>query len=139
VRIIALSGYCERIYISEMIEAGVNGYIVKSGGADELVAGIRAVAGGYSFFSPQVSYILARRPRDNGPGAAAPPLSVLGKREKEVLRLVAGGNRSGTIGTSLGITAATVDVHRRNIKDKLGLYSTADLTRYAIREGLISS
>jgi two-component system NarL family response regulator len=67
---------------------------------------------------------------------STPPSTVLGQREQEVLRLLADGKRSSEIASSLGISPATVDVHRRNIKHKLGLHTTAELIRYAIREGL---
>lgn len=137
-RIVALSGFADRIYIEEMLKAGAHGYVVKSAGADELVSAIRAVAGGRSFLSPEATQVMLRRIQPDQ-GAVAPPPSVLGKREREVLSLLAGGKRSAEIAASLGITVGTVEVHRRNIKQKLGINCTADLTRYAIHEGLIPS
>jgi two-component system NarL family response regulator len=86
-----------------------------------------------------VSGILAKRSDTAEHSPAAPPASVLGKRETEVLHLIASGKRSAEIAAILGIAPATADSHRRNIKLKLGINSTADLTRYAIREGLIDS
>lgn len=136
--IVALSGYADRLYIEEMLKAGAQGYVVKSAGADELIAAIRAVAKGRSFLSPDATQIMVRRIHgDREP--AVPPPTVLGRRELEVLRLLAEGRRSAEIAATLGITVATAEVHRRNIKQKLGLHSVAELTRYAIREGLISS
>lgn len=137
-RIVALSGFADRIYIEEMLKAGAHGYVVKSAGAGELVSAIRAVAGGRSFLSPEATQVMLRHIRPDD-GDIAPPPSVLGKREREVLSLLASGMRSAEIAASLGITVGTVEVHRRNIKRKLGLNCTADLTRYAIHEGLISS
>ena len=136
VRIVALSGHADRIYIEEMLKAGAQSYVVKSSGAVDLVAAIRAAARGRSFLSTEVTQVLVRTMHQDG-GASTPPPSALGKREQEVLRLVAGGMASAGIAAKLGITVATADAHRRNIKRKLGIYSVAELTRYAIRAGLI--
>ncbi|CUW39652.1 putative response regulator, LuxR family [Magnetospirillum sp. XM-1] len=137
-RVVALSGFADRIYIEEMLKAGAHGYVVKSAGADELVSAIRAVAGGRSFLSPEATQVMLRHIQPDA-DTVAPPPSVLGKREREVLVLLAGGLRSAEIAASLGIAVATVEVHRRNIKQKLGMNRTADLIRYAVHEGLISS
>ena len=137
--VVALSGHAERIYLEQMLKAGANGYVVKSAGADELIAAIRAVITGKSYLSPEMARLMVDRIRDRDVQAAAPPLSVLGKREKEVLTCLAKGKRSGEIASELGISPGTVDVHRRNIKQKLGLHTVAELTSYAIYEGLISS
>lgn len=138
VQIIALSGYAERIYVEEMLKAGAIGYVLKSAGVDELISAIRAATKGNSFLSPEIAQLLVRRIRPDGKTKTPPP-SVLGKRETEVLRLLSSGKRSAEIAQELGITVATIEVHRRNIKQKLGLYSTAELTSYAIHEGLAAS
>lgn len=137
-RIVALSGYVEKIYVTEMLKAGAHGYVAKSAGADELIAAIRAVAGGHNFLSAEVTQLMIRPPTTSA-NEAVPPPSVLGKREREVLGLLAAGNRSAEIAARLGIAEATVEVHRRNIKQKLGLHTVAELTRYAIRQGLTAS
>lgn len=136
IRVLALTGYTDTIFLEEMMKAGARGFVVKSAGSDELVFAIRAVSAGKIFLSPEITagmvrHVPPRDPRD------APPLSVLGKREQEVLRLLAEGRTSPEIARSLGISPATADVHRRNIKQKLRLNSIAEMTRYAIREGLI--
>ncbi|HIJ61878.1 MAG TPA: response regulator transcription factor [Rhodospirillaceae bacterium] len=138
VHVVALSGHADRLYIEEMLKAGAYGYVVKSAGADELIAAIRAVVDGRKFLSSEVTGLMIRHFHEDGP-AESPPSTVLGRREIEVLRLLAEGKRSGEIAASLGITVGTTEVHRRNIKQKLGIHSTAELTRYAIREGLITS
>lgn len=135
VQILALSGYADRLFIDEMLKAGALGYVLKSAGADELLAAIRAVAGGQFFLSPGASNSMLRSQLGGLPGQM-PPISVLGKREQQVLRLIAAGRRSAEIARELGITTGTVSVHRSNLKKKLALSSTAELTRYAIREGL---
>ena len=138
-RVVALSGHAERIYVEEMLKAGANAYVVKSAGADDLISAIRVVMSGRSFLSPEVAQLLVRRFRSAEEETSTPPPSVLGNREREVLGLLALGKRSGEISTEMGISAATVDVHRRNIKQKLGLRSVAELTGYAIHEGIISN
>lgn len=135
--ILALSGHADRIYVEEMLKAGARGYVVKSAGTDELIAAIRAVAVGHTFLSPEVTRLMMPRSISDTRSTIPPP-SILGRREHDVLRLLAEGKRSAEIAACLGISNATAEVHRRNIKRKLGLYTTAELTRYAIREGLCS-
>lgn len=133
--VVALSGYADRLFIDEMLKVGALGYVIKSAGAAELLAAIRAVAEGQLFLSSAATDCMLRSHVGSKPGAL-PPISVLGKREQQVLRLIAAGRRSADIAAELCITTGTVSVHRTNLKKKLGLTSTAELTRYAIREGL---
>jgi two-component system NarL family response regulator len=138
VKVVALSGYSDRQFVEEMLRAGAEAYVLKSAGADELIGAIRAVRGGGRFLSPELSGLLLP-PVPAGDELSLPPISVLGRREQQVLCLVADGRRSAEIAAQLGIATATVDVHRRNIKQKLRLRTTAELTRYAVREGLRSA
>ncbi|HJW03185.1 MAG TPA: response regulator transcription factor, partial [Azospira sp.] len=132
VGIVALSGYSDRMFVEEMLKAGARAYVLKAAGGDDLVRAIRAVHQGQAFLSPEIAgALLPRSPTAQAEGP--PPLSVLSKREQEVLALVAAGHSSEEIAQALGITAATANVHRRNLKAKLGLRSVAELTRYAIR------
>lgn len=134
IRIVALSGYTERIFVDEMLKAGAQAYVVKSAGSEELIFALRAVSKGHRFLSPEITQCMLEPGSDELPSPA-----LLGKREQEVLCLLASGRRSQEIALQLGISPATVDVHRRNIKQKLGLGSVAELTRYAIRKGLLSA
>lgn len=129
-RIVALSGYGDRMYVEEMLKAGARAYVLKSAGVDELIRAIHAAVAGHVFLSPEITAGMLRR------DASQVPVSVLSKRELDVLRLLASGLRSAEIAAQLGIAVTTVEVHRRNIKQKLGLRTVAELTRYAIREGL---
>lgn len=138
IRIVALSGYSDRLFVDEMLKAGAQAYVLKSSGADELISAIRAVMEGHSFLSPELTRVMVRGVQRDQDAPLA-PMTSLGKREREVLCLLADGRRSAAIAAELGIATATVDVHRRNIKKKLNLFSTAELTRYAIREGLRSA
>jgi DNA-binding NarL/FixJ family response regulator len=136
--IVGLSGYTDKVFVDEMLRAGGRAYVVKSAGTRELISAIRAVLAGHLFLSPEITRsMLGQRIEDEV--HTTPPLSVLGHRERDVLKLLAKGLRSVAIGAELGIQPATVDVHRSNIKNKLGLRTVAELTRYAIREGLLSS
>lgn len=136
--IVALSGYADRQFVEEMLKAGAQAYVVKSAATEELLNAIRTVAKGQCFLCAEVTHFMIRGISSGG-DAKAPPVTVLGKREREVLRLLAEGRRSAAIASELGISVGTVEVHRRNIKEKLGLHTTAELTRYAIREGLASA
>ncbi|HJV60932.1 MAG TPA: response regulator transcription factor [Albitalea sp.] len=134
-RIVALSAYADKRFVAEMLRAGAAAYVTKSSAGTELVRAIRAVAAGDSYFCPEVAGALLAEVRE---GSGPDEDTRLGRREREVLRLVAQGMRSAAIAEQLHIAVATVEVHRRNIMRKLGLRSVADLTRYAIREGIVA-
>jgi DNA-binding NarL/FixJ family response regulator len=109
--------------------------VTKAAAGSELVRAIRAISSGQGYFSPEIAGTLVDDVRDRGTGPATAPLA---PREREVLRLIAEGMRSPEIATDLMITVATVEVHRRNIMRKLRLRTVAELTKYAIREGIVS-
>lgn len=135
VRIVALSGYTDRRFVTEMLRAGAAGYVTKSAAGTELVRAIRSVASGQGYFCPEIAGALVADVRDRD---VAGEDRQLGRREREVLRMVAEGERSTGIAQRLHISVATVEVHRRNIMRKLGLRTVADLTRYAVREGIVA-
>ena len=135
VRCVALSGHCEKLYVEEMLKSGAHGYVVKASGSAELIAAIRAVTSGHTFLSPEVTKLFTRCSRHE---EHTPPPSVLSRREVELLCLLSSGKRSAEIAEKMGITIATVEVHRRNIRQKLNINTVAELTAYAIREGLIT-
>jgi two-component system NarL family response regulator len=131
-KVLALSTYVEEHFVVSMMAAGACGYIVKTSGIPEMVRAIHAVLRGQTFLCEPAARLLAEsvsRPRAPG--------QQLGRREREVLTLVAAGQTSQEIADKLGIATGTVDVHRRNIMRKLALHSVAELTQYAVREGLI--
>lgn len=132
-KIVVLSAYTDKHFVAEMLRAGAAAYVTKSAAGTELVHAIHAVAAGHSYFCPEVSSTLAAGVRDGLDDGGR-----LGRRECEVLRLIAEGQRSSAIAERLQISVSTVEVHRRNIMRKLGLHTVAELTRYAIREGLLA-
>ena len=133
-KIVALSVHAERRYVAEMLRAGADAYVTKGSAGTELVRAIRAVAAGQDYVCPDVAGTLATAVRDAEGGGNSARLS---SRELEVLRWVVDGARPPAIARQLGIAPGTVEVHRRNIMRKVGVRTVAELTRYAIREGLV--
>ncbi|MDH5275843.1 MAG: response regulator transcription factor [Gammaproteobacteria bacterium] len=139
IKVIALSAYSERRFVSEMFRAGAAGYVTKNAASTELLRAIRAVIKGDHYVCPELAAILVEVPQPVKPeGLTVTEQPVLGRREKEVLQLIAEGLRGAEIARKLNLASSTVEVHRRNIMRKLDLHTIADLTRYAIREGLTS-
>ena len=134
-RLLALSARGDKRCVQQMLQAGADGYVTKTAAAEELPRAIRALAAGQAFLSPEVARTVVNGFDSAALRVAAPPAR-LGARECAVLKLITEGAHSPGIAVQLGISVATVEVHRRNIMRKLGLHSVAALTRYAIREGL---
>lgn len=137
IKIVGLSTHTDKHFILEMLHAGALGYVTKNEAGEELLRAIRAVRLGRTYLGPRVAETVADALLNRDGSRAAAP--VLSSRESQVLRLVTNGNTSTQIAEQLFISPATVDVHRRNIMRKLNLHSVADLTRYAIRHGLITN
>lgn len=133
IKIIALSTYSDRVYVMDMLKAGVSAYVTKAEGGKELLRAIEAVTNNRQYLCPGISDttvgILLNKNMGNTP-------AVLSERERQILRLVASGMSSLEIATELSIASGTVDVHRRNIMRKLDLHSAVELTRYAINAGV---
>jgi DNA-binding NarL/FixJ family response regulator len=138
IKILALSAYTDRRFVTEMLEAGALSYVTKVAASDKLLEAIHSTAQGKAYLCPIVSAVLLDSMRAS-PASKARGKTRLGRREREVLGLLAEGKSSPEIGTQLHIAPSTVDVHRRNIMRKLDIHSVAELTKYAIREGLTSS
>jgi two-component system NarL family response regulator len=136
-KVLALTAYTDKRFVTEMMNAGAMGYVTKAADSDKLLEAIRSTAQGQPYLCPKVSAALLDSMR-NPPPARAHDKTHLGRREREVLGLLAEGKSSPEIGGQLHIAPSTVDVHRRNIMRKLDIHSVAELTKYAIREGLTS-
>jgi two-component system NarL family response regulator len=134
-KIVALSAFADRRFVTAMLRSGASAYVTKSAAGTELVRAIRAVAAGQGYFSPEIAGALVSELRGRSPVGEMLPL---GRREREVLRLIAEGLRTPAIAEQLHVSRATIEVHRRNIMRKLGLRTIAELTKHAVREGIVS-
>ncbi|BBP03894.1 DNA-binding response regulator [Sulfuriferula plumbiphila] len=139
VKVIALSAYTDRHFVEEMLNAGASGYVSKAAAGDELLRAIRAMEKNEPYFCPEILMALMTSMRKSQYSAELRFPTILTPREREVLCLLAEGKRSSEIAWELFIAVSTVDVHRRNIMNKLDLHNIAELTKYAIREGLIQA
>lgn len=135
-KVIALSMHNDRRFIDEMFRAGASGYLFKDCAYDELITAIRVVKDqGFYLSSKIMNQVIGdfiKNLSDENNSAFA----ILTEREREVLQLIAEGNSTSTIAKTLFIGEKTVETHRRNIMSKLNISNVADLTKYAIREGL---
>lgn len=138
VKVIALSTHTDKSYVHHMLEAGACGYVLKIAAHDELVRAVRAASLGRTYLSPEVAGSVVERSTHAHTGGEVSAYSTLGAREREVLQLVAEGKTSAETAKAMHISIKTVESHRRNIVQKLGLHGTAELTKYAVREGLTS-
>ena len=138
-KVVALSMHSGERMVLEMLRAGASGYVLKLSAFDEVERAVRTVMANERYLSPEVAGVLVDELVRQGDNIAPSPsaFSKLSSREREVLQLLAEGKSSKEIAFMLKISARTVDVHRKHIMDKLGLGSIAELTRYALREGLI--
>ena len=136
IKVLGLSAFADQRMVLQMLEAGARGYVDKSAGSEELLRGIRAVAQGGTYLYAQAAEAIVDSLRKRSLQGSRS--QTLGRREREVLQLLASGKTSNRIAEALGIATGTVEVHRRNIMRKLDLHNVAELTRYAIREGLTS-
>lgn len=136
-RILALSRHHERFYVSEMFAAGASGYILKDSALEELITAIRTVNAGNMYCSPQLMGTVIRDYSQRLTGGRDSELARLTPREREVLKLIVEGRNSKEVADVLHLSVRTVDTHRSQIMKKLGMNSVVDLTRFAIREGLI--
>ncbi len=138
VKVIALSMHSDSLFVLNMLRAGASGYLLKDCALEELVKAIRTVVALKTYLSPGVSdivikdFVCGRAPGDNS------AFSVLTAREREVLQLMAEGRNTNQIADNLCISIKTVEAHRKQMMNKLGLHSVAELTKYAIRQGLTS-
>ncbi|HEX6099520.1 MAG TPA: response regulator transcription factor [Thermoanaerobaculia bacterium] len=135
---IMLSMYLDESYVMRSLNAGARGYLLKDATDEDLLPAIRAVAAGRSFFSPAVSGVLAaeyvEQLQERG---LTDSYDLLTDREKEVLQLLAEGRSNKEVAALLEVGLSTVETHRGNLMQKLGLHSTAEIVLYAVRKRLI--
>jgi len=138
VKVVALSMHADIRFMKHMFAAGAAGYVLKGSAFEEVAAAIRAVAAGRIYISPKITdQVLAEYVKQlTKPSAGAE--SPLSGREREVLQMLAEGKSSHKIAERLHVSVTTVDTHRKHVMDKLGFRTIAELTKYAVREGLTS-
>jgi len=140
-RVLILSAYSDDAYIAHAIEAGAAGYLTKETVGNDLLRAIRELAKGNAFFSPPVAKRLLKQCRRNflDGGAVSATTPVLTSRQTEVLQLIAEGYAGKEIAGLLSISIKTVEKHRQDLMDTLGIHNVASLTRYALANGLVES
>ena len=137
VKVIALSMHADKRYVAAMLQAGARGYLLKESEADEIGRAVQAVLAGEVYLARKIAGVVVQdyvQRLANEEGASSP----LTGREREVLQLVAEGRSTKGIAAHLHVSIKTIETHRRQIMDKLDLHSVAELTKYAIRQGLTS-
>lgn len=137
IKIIALSMHSDKRFVTEMLKAGAVAYLLKDCAFEELLIAIRAVTENKIYLSPGIAGVVVEdfiQSKKREPSV----FSVLTDREREVLQLMAEGQTTKEIAGHLEVSIKTVETHRNKIMDKLGLHTIAELTKYAIREGLTS-
>lgn len=139
IKVVALSGHANREFVREMLKAGASAYVLKSRAYEDLACAIREVMQGKKYLSPDVArgvvdeYIEIASSRSENPAFV-----VLTDREREALQLITEGRSTKETADVLGVSVKTIETHRHNIMEKLNLHSVAELTKYAVREGLTS-
>ncbi|MDY0188339.1 MAG: response regulator transcription factor [Syntrophus sp. (in: bacteria)] len=140
VKVIALSMHSDRRFVSGMLSSGASGYLLKDCAFEELAKAIKTVVSDHTYLSPMISDIVVKSyiTRSNSPDAAQDSAPSLTAREREMLQLMAEGMTAKEIASHLFVSVKTVETHRRNIAQKLNISRSAELIKYAIREGLVS-
>ncbi|MBN2456919.1 MAG: response regulator transcription factor [Sedimentisphaerales bacterium] len=138
VKVIALSMHSDSLFVTEMLRSGASGYLLKDCAFEELARAIRAVTAGKVFLSPTISGVVVDDYLHRLTRTESSDSQLLTDREREVLQLLAEGKSTKQIALKLYISVKTVETHRRQIMNKLDIYSVAELTKYAIRKGLTS-
>src|SRR6187455_1781686 len=139
VRVLILSMHSDEAYITQALQAGARGYLLKDSADSDLIRAVTDVAAGRSFFSPAVAKVMlddyVRHLADKG---IVDRYDALSEREREVFQLIAEGHSNKEIADLLSISPATVETHRGHIFQKLDLHNTAEVVLYAVRRGVIS-
>ncbi len=136
IKVIALSMHSDRRFVMNMLKAGASGYLLKDSAFEELATAIRMVLTNKIYLSTEIANVVIKDYLQGGGDESV--FSVLSPREREVLQLMAEGKSSRQIADHLNISIKTVETHRMQIMHKLQIFSVAELTKYAIREGLSS-
>lgn len=138
VKVLALSMESDRRFVVEVLKAGANGYVLKDAAFAELATAIRAVSSGETYLPPRITNLLIKEYLQRIPEEVSATYENLSAREREILQLIADGSNAKEIAFTFGVSVKTVENQRHSIMKKLDLYSIAELTKYAVRQGLTS-
>ena len=138
VKVIGLSMHSDRRFVLGMLEAGASGYLLKDCAFGELATAIRQVTTGHTYLSPSIADVVVKGYLNKALATSLTAHTILSPREREVLQLIAEGLSAKEIAAHINLSIKTVETHRRNIMGKLNMQSIAELTKYAIREGLVT-
>jgi len=138
VKVIALSMHSDRRFVLGMLEAGASAYLLKDCAFAELVSAIRQVAAGNTYLSPKIADVVVKGYLNKVADSSLTTRTILTSREREILQLLAEGLSAKEIAAHLNLSIKTIETHRRNIMEKLEIHTIAELTKYAIREGLVA-
>jgi DNA-binding NarL/FixJ family response regulator len=138
IKVIALSMHSDKRFIAGMLKAGASGYLLKDCAFDELVKAINTVMFDQAYLSPKIADVVIKNYVRHLSPSETSALSLLTVREREVLQLIAEGNSTKQIASQLYVSSKTIETHRHRIMEKVSIYNLADLTKFAIREGLTS-
>jgi two-component system response regulator NreC len=134
-KIVALSMHADKRFVAGMFEAGAMAYLLKDCAYNELVQAIRQVVSGRTYLCSMISGVVIR---DYIQRMRKSEASLLSPREKEILQLLAEGSTTKRIADQLKVSVKTVETHRQHVMEKLNIFSIAELTKYAIKEGITS-
>jgi DNA-binding NarL/FixJ family response regulator len=137
-KIVVLSANLEPDLATELLNAGVSALVPKEAAYEELALAIRTVATGQMYISPRVAHRVVDRLLHSPEGDNGSVFLLLTPRERQVLQLIAEGRATKEIAADLKLSVKTIETHRRQLMEKLNLFSIAELTRYAVRGGLVS-
>ncbi len=137
-KILMLSMHSDRRYVTESLKAGAVGYLLKDSAFEELITAIRIISENGIYLSPRINESVIKEYIAAAKNAPQSSFSILSAREREVLQMLAEGKTTKETASSLNVSVKTIETHRKQIMDKLDIHSIAELTKYAIREGLTS-
>lgn len=136
IKVIALSMHSDRRLVAGMLDAGACGYLLKNAAFEELATAVRTVIDNRTYLSPAISDVVIEAYRSARQSEQAGTDCVLTPREREVLQLIAEGHNTKRIAGIMQVSVKTVETHRKHLMERLGIYSIAELTKFAVREGL---
>lgn len=138
VKVIVLSMRADSRAVLDAFAAGACAYLLKEAAFEEVVVALKVVLQGKTYLSPAIAHVVVRNSVERWSSSPGPVRRGISGREREILQLVAEGRSSKEMAASLYVSMKTIETHRKQIMDKLNLHSIAELTKYAIREGVTS-